>query len=73
MPKSVGSFSRGKIDIMSLFGVSFLVVSLITIVSVTSNPLKTQLINTMAGFSPGSDVARAERVALRNGGDEWED
>ena len=48
MPNSVGSNDRGKVDLLSLFGVSFLVVSLVAIVGITSNPLKTVLINSFA-------------------------
>lgn len=38
MPKSVGSFERGKADILSISAIGFLILSLVAIVSVTSNP-----------------------------------
>src|SRR5258706_2209043 len=52
MPKFIGSFERGKVDLLSMFGVGFLVIALITIVTVTSNPLKTQLVNPLAAILP---------------------
>jgi lysophospholipase L1-like esterase len=38
MPKKFRSFERGRIDILNLAGVGFLTLSLVAVVSVTSNP-----------------------------------
>ena len=38
MPKQFGFFERGRIDILNLAGVGFLTLSLVAVVSVTSNP-----------------------------------
>src|SRR5258706_2143005 len=54
MPNRSRDFQGGKVDFLSLFGLVFLVVSLVTITSITSNPLKTQLISS---FAKGKDSA----------------
>ncbi len=63
MPISNRKFVCGKADILSLFGVGFLTLSLITIVGITSNPLKTQLIG---AYAKGKEKVKETGSAFQN-------
>lgn len=63
-----GKTSRGKVDLLSLVGIGFLVTSLVVAVSVTANPLKTLVFNSYARYSADALINQRERAAARGEG-----
>lgn len=63
-----GKASRGKVDLLSLIGVGFLLTSLVAAVSFTSNPLKTLVFNAYARYSAEALINQRERAAAKGEG-----